>query len=409
MTSFFVKTKNEIKILFLMILVLILPSMLNFYFGLSMSIGLSVFYAFFLIFIYLNHKKIFIKDQIFISFIKILIILLVFQTFLVYLIFDLDVNYKRIFLSAILLVVTLFMANLFTKLILNLEEKYFSKIVNILFYVLLFIGYLSYILIKLDLKYPGYVKPMLVASEPSHYALIFLPICFAFLYNINDIKLKLIWSVIVFLLAIFLSNITLLVGVLIILVTIFSLKYTLTVFFMISLAFFIDLNGIFSNFVSHINIFTEITRDTNLSLLVYLSGLERGYLDLINSYGVGVGFNNFGYTDFHGKYSDLVIDTMKGYLLCFNDGSFLFAKFLGEFGILAIILTLVYVFFSIKIFITLKNNKISNSKDAFFATIFIIFSVYLFVRGFGYFTSLMFLFTSAIFWYNERFKKGFVC
>lgn len=101
----------------------------------------------------------------------------------------------------------------------------------------------------------------------------------------------------------------------------------------------------------------------NMSAFVYLSGWERMYLGLINTSGFGIGINNFGIIE-EGYYGKEIIKYL-GFLLNYNDGSFLFSKFVGEFGLLGLGLSSIYFYFLIIFSYKYKNHKISNSYDLF--------------------------------------------
>lgn len=86
------------------------------------------------------------------------------------------------------------------------------------------------------------------------------------------------------------------------------------------------------------------------------------------------------------------------------DGGAVAAKFLSEFGLFALMLLGAYTaafFAKVKNLRMLSTSSfdIREMKNTFFMCCFVIFSVNLFVRGLGYFSSSSFLFLASLFWF----------
>lgn len=378
-------------------LLLMLPTALYLYFELSISIGLTIVMIGSWITIYYSDTTIYSFKKEYLKNASIPILLLLIHTLFVYILFGNEPNFLRILPSIGLFGILILTSFMFVKFVANTKEAHVFETVKILFYLLLTVGYLSVILIKYNLA-PVYTKSMLFYSEPSHFSMVFIPIALAYLYFL-DVKYKLLYILLLLILGILLPNLSLLVGTFIIMFCILEVKYLLAAVFT-GITILILFPGNILDYIStRIHFFTVTSHDDNLSVLVYLSGLERGYLDFIHSYGLGIGFNNFGYMGPTGEYTAMAMQAMHGFLLCFNDGSFLFGKVLGELGIIGIILTLIYVYYLIKTLVIFKSSKLKKSKDIFFSSFFILFSSYMFVRGMGYFSPFTFMFTSSIYWY----------
>jgi hypothetical protein len=353
-----------------------------------------------LIIVYNMDRTFYILNTKYLKIPSVIVFLLLIHTLLVYMLFGNEPNFLRILPSIGLLGILLLSSSIFVKFITETQDENVRRTVKILFHFMLLIGYTSLILIKYNLA-PIYAKSMIFYSEPSHFAMAIIPLALAHLY-ILDRNHKLFYILLLFILGIFLPNLSLLVGTFIIMFCILKFKH-LIITILIGMTILILFASDTIYYIStRIDLFTVTSRDDNLSTLIYLSGLERGYLDLIHSYGLGIGFNNFGYMGPTGVYTAMAIQAMNGFLLCFNDGSFLFGKILGELGIIGIILTIIYIYYLIKILIIFKTSKLERSKDILFASFFIMFSSYLFVRGMGYFSPITFMFLTSIYWYNLR-------
>jgi hypothetical protein len=107
-----------------------------------------------------------------------------------------------------------------------------------------------------------------------------------------------------------------------------------------------------------------------------------------------------------------IIERLAGIQLNREDGGFLAAKILAEFGILGAIFILYYLKISLEAFGFLKKqiliiNNRQNLKHQLVAVIIFAFSVELFVRGAGYFSSGVFLFIFALFYYKKYMRSSF--
>ncbi|MDC3067724.1 hypothetical protein OA005_00510 [Paracoccaceae bacterium] len=82
--------------------------------------------------------------------------------------------------------------------------------------------------------------------------------------------------------------------------------------------------------------------DINLSSMVYLAGWERAYSGLLESNFIGLGVNQFGVYGDQGEYSKKIMAAAGLHINKF-DGSFIFAKLTGEFGIFSLFITIYLV------------------------------------------------------------------
>ena len=164
---------------------------------------------------------------------------------------------------------------------------------------------------------------------------------------------------------------------------------------------------------SNESIFKVLTKSSiNGTALVFISGWERAYYDLIDTNGLGVGFQQFGTSGRRGYGMQRIIEIYKA-PLCELDGGSVAPKLIGEFGLLGVILIIFYLKFFIKFIFKLRiidfsENITQEPKDVFFICCFIAYSLSLFVRGVGYFSMDSFLFIASICWFfyyqkgNER-------
>ena len=143
-------------------------------------------------------------------------------------------------------------------------------------------------------------------------------------------------------------------------------------------------------FHERINIFGT----KNLSLLVFLCGWERAYISFLDTNGLGVGLNQLGNSSYIGYFRDTLIGLHKP-LLNLHDGGTTAPKIISEFGILGVILIIIYLKIFVKNFIIFISVHYISSKFLLFLSFLLASFLELFVRGTGYFNvNILMLFTA---------------
>jgi len=139
-----------------------------------------------------------------------------------------------------------------------------------------------------------------------------------------------------------------------------------------------------------------------MSLLVYLSGWERAWKLLFLYSPLGIGFQQFGYEPLQGLFFEK-LSNLGAAGLNIYDGSTLGSKIIGEFGLIGILFLVLYLYYFFKNVFNIITNPIKfNSITLFFACVYLSFSIYLFVRGMGFFSELPFLFLTAIIFFTDN-------
>ena len=312
-------------------------------------------------------------------------------------------DYNRFYLSYILILISTLGSIVFFELSMKIKDKSLCNSISAVFYIVLADGliYLIYKIIFPLSKYPF----LIFFPEMSHFSLIFLPLLlFKVLTSKNNTY---VYTIILFslILAFIVENLTLLVGIIMVMM-IYSIRRTLILFF-IPVIFYLLFFGT-DNFIYFTNRLVGLAAGLtlegkdNISALVFLSGWERAYLNLVD-YGLfGIGFNQLGYEGQIGYFQDKI--RFHGlYGLNLKDGGSLAPKIISELGIFGIILIFMYLFYFIKITYKIKRYNFSYSYlDIFYISIFIMSFINFFVRGSGYFSPIMFLFYSSIIYFLRR-------
>lgn len=296
----------------------------------------------------------------------------------------------RFLLSLVLLFSFSFASLAFVLTLGSLKDEFFHKVIIFGFYFLMCLGYI----VLVQILFFGKVnKGMIMFSEPSHYAIVFIPFLFYAVYTCDKKPYAFLYIIAALILAVMIENLTLLVGCLMVVFLLYGRRFlslTLIISMFVIAAFFLDLHYFSSRF--------ETSPDQmNNSTLVFLSGWERAYLSFITSYGFGVGFQQIGIVGPIGDFQ-VLIRKINGVYLNFNDGGSLGPKLIAETGLLGFILLLFYLSFAYKVVKKFLLRKIKGSKNIFFLGVYLFFSIELFIRGTGYFSLMSFLFLSSLYW-----------
>ncbi len=322
-----------------------------------------------------------------------MICIILFVQGLLSLIVDGDNGIDRCILSIIALLVTIIVSAFFTNLVVTTKEESLNISIIRAYKFMTFIGGCSIILHLFGLT--NRIN-MFIFFEPSHYALVYLPLVLYMVYTANNNQ-KIIYLFISLLLAIVIENSTLLIGVfLIFLLVYWKYKFKLLVIVIIGIILINTLS------LEKIQYFTDrfniSMQSNNLSVLAWISGWERAGISLIDSLGMGIGFQRLGYVGESGAALDKIYRLMNGSYLTLKDGSTVGAKLIAENGVVGIFLIFWYLKYFFEITRLFVKHKIEDRKSIFYYSIYIMFFIQIFVRGTGYFSPASFLFFSSIYW-----------
>ena len=375
-----------------LLLIIIVPNTFYMYYDESTSTGVGLAITILIIcFLYLLQYRGFNLDK---SLLPIFIFLIF--TFLtsIYSMISFDAfEYKRFFLSYLIISICVLGAFYFVIFSSKIIDRKLYNYVSFVFYIILFDG----IYLLINNTFFIWDKRTLLFPEISHFSIIFAPLLlFKVLTFKNTIHVYL--SILISLtLALSLLNLTLLISTFLIMM-IYSIKKTF-LFFLIPLvivALFFDI-GDFQHFIDRIP-----TSDTqNLSALVFLSGWERAFLSLIDSSFFGIGFNQLGFVGNIGFFQSEII-SLGSPKLNITDGGSLAPKIISELGIVGLAFILSYLFHLVKaVYMVKKKKLIYNYLDTFYISIFIMSFVSIFIRSSGYFSPIVFLLLSSIIYINK--------
>ena len=316
-----------------------------------------------------------------------------------------DLNIEKFLYSFLIIPIFFLSSCIILLLIKNLTDIQISKVLALVAFLLLL-----FLVTSFFFKSPFYifnVKAVFIYAEPSHFALIFAPF-FIYLVLTSNVVIARFLLILLFIAIVNINNLTLLI------VFIFAflshLINSVNIFYKLLLLFvflFLFLISIDIDYLYYTDRLLYSSSNNNMSILVYLTGWERAWNILFVYSPLGIGFQQFGYEQFQGYFLDKLINIGGGGLNKY-DGSTLGSKIIGEFGLIGILLIVLYLYYLFKNILNIIINPSKfNHITLFFACVYLSFSIYLFVRGMGFFSELPFLFlTSLIFFTDKDFKRN---
>jgi hypothetical protein len=312
---------------------------------------------------------------------------------------------SRAYISFFLFIFVISMAFFLSKVILigGLDADQSFKYVFIVLFSLAISAYATEF--KLGEIFYGSHKAIFPFGEPSHFALFFGPFFLLYLFQWTNIWKQIFVVLAVALLAIHIESTTLLIYVALALLLLVRIN-TVSLFLVVPVSIY----GVYyvlndPYFLSRIILSPD---SDNLTALVYLQGLQDAHYSFISTNGIGLGFQMLGIQPMSIA-GEQIATLMNGSTLNRQDGGFLAAKIIAEFGLLGVIFLLLYLYLLVKVFFEIKEAIKARYQFSYvylFSLAFIYSSfVEFFVRGVGYFSPSFFLFLVAIFIYYH-FKKN---
>jgi hypothetical protein len=238
-------------------------------------------------------------------------------------------------------------------------------------------------------------KAIFPFTEPSHFALIFTPLLLDACVKSRGWR-RYTWIIVGYLLAFSLKNLSLLVGTtLVSMVTLPLLQLT----FGALIAPMVLLSVNLSYFTDRLDFSAQTT---NLSALVYIQGWELVIDSMRRSLGWGIGYQQLGYGPIRSAASEMIFQLTQ-FDLNLQDGGFVAAKLISEFGIFGAMLMVGFIVVATKSALTLRkvaHGALPRLAGRDFALAIIVgYSLDMFVRGVAYFTASSALFVAALIYY----------
>jgi hypothetical protein len=300
------------------------------------------------------------------------------------------VDFVRFFSSCALLIVELIGAQYASSMILRAPAVTLARAADAALLVMTFLA------IAAALGAPAIgpqasSKAVVIFAEPSNFATAFIPmLLFRAATSRRGRQFMLIGIALA--LAVLLQSLTMLVSVLIVAALLVRRAALIPIIFGIAIgAFTLDL----SYYADRLSFSSDTD---NTSTLVFLQGWENALLNFRETYGFGVGFQQFGIVGSSGVFSEKLFD-MLGADLNRLDGGSLTTKLIAEFGVLGVLATILFLRFAFRCATYIRQaQRDSNLRDTrriLLYSLIVTYSFELLMRGSGYFTPGGFLFLTA--------------
>jgi hypothetical protein len=289
----------------------------------------------------------------------------------------------------------------------NRRLLHLVKIISISFII---IGWSRFFLNFAALGYDQFSNAVFPFSEPAHFARIAGPIYFiGFLLVTN--KYKFIILVNALLQSILLQSLSLLLYTAIIFIIILQLRkiryIAIIIFIIASILAFFFLNPVYLDYFK--SRLTLSPNRGNLTSLIMLQGAVAAKNSLVDTRGLGLGFQMLG-TEEPNEISEIINSLLtKGGELNRADGGFLAAKLIAELGLIGVVLvvlTLVQVIRSgiwlryyWRMYLKFKDNLPKQYLKLVIAhSLITTFFIEMFLRGAGYFSLTVILLMVSLFY-----------
>ncbi len=382
------------RIICLFILFLVFPDFLFYTLGVD-NFSISTIISITLLFVFLRAKNI-CKDNFLI--IVALFILLCFNC-LLSMLFNIEQALTfKVVLSIYSILIMAYVSSCYAQTLWLCSEEILKRSVFYLFAFLCLIGIISILLQKTEIIHD---KSMILFPEPSAFALVFIPIFSFCLYYTRGGGLLLLY-ILSLGIALGIQNLTMLVGIVISVFVMKKITIRQTIVILLGA-------WIFSMILSDLDISYYTSRldfknTTNLSVLVYLSGIERAFLNFITSYGLGIGFQQMGVNGEIGIYQQILAE-LDAPMLNIYDGSFISSKLISEFGVIGALMCIFYFFYFSRFYLSFKKSKRYSPQYILAYSFYMCFFIPLFIRGAGYINPYVFMLFSSIFLCKYHAKK----
>lgn len=240
-----------------------------------------------------------------------------------------------------------------------------------------------------------FAKPVIVFSEPSHFSFAYLPV-FIFTVAVAKRRHQFLLLGLGFILAAALPSLTLLVGVLgASFLVLRSSRLLLLLGIVASAAALLALD--LSYYTSRLALSSD---SQNLSALVFLQGWQRAYLNITETWGLGIGFQQFGYVGSLGELSRRIVQLMGAPLNLYDGGS-TGSKLIAELGAVGVALIAIYLGLVVRGFRLIRKAQLVPIEQRDVRTIFvysliIAYGSELLLRGTGYLSASGFFILAAL-------------
>lgn len=158
-------------------------------------------------------------------------------------------------------------------------------------------------------------------------------------------------------------------------------------------------------FISDVEYFSsrlDFSDAENITTLVWLQGWDLSYINLNATEWRGLGFQMLGYEGTELSDVSYKLEELTGKFMNITSGGFLAAKIISEFGLVGVMLVILYILFLVYLLIKVgSSSSVSLKSDAtkkvmVFQGLAFGYVVEFFFRGYGYFSPCLYISLAAL-------------
>lgn len=293
-----------------------------------------------------------------------------------------DVNFGRLEGSCVALLIMMIAAYFIAQRLLAVTPRTLTRIADFAFLVLSIFGFSA--VAGLPSVNNSFQKPVIVFSEPSHFSFVYLPVLI-FTVATTTRRRQFLYLSSGFFLGAALQNLTVLVGILGASCLILSRTQILLLLAAVALG-----AGVLALDLSYYTDRLLLSSDSdNLSTLVYLQGWQRAWLNIVETGGWGVGFQQFGFVGSLGDVLEKIVSISHGTALNLYDGGSTGSKLIAELGAVGVLLLMMFLRLVARgaSFIRRAQSLPIKQRDVrsiFFYSFIIAYASEVLIRGTGY-------------------------
>jgi hypothetical protein len=279
---------------------------------------------------------------------------------------------------------------------------------RLLVLLLFAVGFIN-IVFDFEISAYTHIQPVIPFSEPSHFALFSGPFFVMFFVTVQSDSLRLLTLSAVVAFAFWFPNLTMLIYAILMLILWAQLKIKYAVIVTTGLYIMFAVFSSTTYFKNRVDLASD---SKNLSSLVYQQGVIEAYEAMFGTSFLGLGFQMMG-TQPPSYVSYDVAKAMGNYDAELNreDGGFLAAKIIAEFGIFGVLIVGFFLNMAASAYTYLRQalrlNRAAYDLRAVLANcVFFAFTVELLIRGYGYFSPGVFVYVISLLLWLKYFRKS---
>ncbi len=306
-------------------------------------------------------------------------------------------------LSAVAFIAVLLTSPLLSSRLAKAEWRELEKSLMLLLHVLAVLGWIGLVYKFLIVGWEQKIKYPFPFSEPSFFAVCYgmFAVGYSFVASRN-FGLYMVVNMILF--SFLFPSLTFLLFVVIVIVVMIVRLQAIYFCWGVLIAPVVIL-GVGYYFISDVEYFSSrlsFSGTENITTLVWLQGWDLSYINLNATEWRGLGFQMLGYEGTELSDISYKLEDLTGKFMNITSGGFLAAKIISEFGLVGVMLAILYILFLVCLLIKVGSSSSVSLKSDVTKKIMVLqglvfgYVVEFFFRGYGYFSPCLYVSLAAL-------------